>query len=100
MFLRAGAESLATMLKTNAALTNLDLSVNSIGPAGAESLVTALKTNTTFWGMVTTSVNLFIRKLTMNSVNVSDVKSFKYRSVFYISLILCLSLEIRKFQKY
>ena len=28
-------------------LTNLDLSENNLGPAGAESLATALKTNTT-----------------------------------------------------
>ena len=43
----AGAEVLVTALKTNTALTNLDLFGNNIGPAGAESLATALKTNTT-----------------------------------------------------
>ena len=43
----AGAESLATALKTNKTLTNLYLSQNDLGPAGAESLATALKTNTT-----------------------------------------------------
>ena len=38
---------LATALKTNTALKNLDLSDNDLGPADAESLATALKTNTT-----------------------------------------------------
>ena len=43
----ADAESLATALKPNTTLTNLDLSHNYLGPASAESLATALKTNTT-----------------------------------------------------
>ena len=42
----AGAESLATALKTNTTLTNLDLSSNNLGPVGAESLAKALETNT------------------------------------------------------
>ena len=41
----AGAESLATALKTNTTLTNLYLSQNNVGPAGAESAAAALKTN-------------------------------------------------------
>ena len=49
-----GAESLATVLKTNTTLTNLDLSRNYLGPAGLESLATARKTNTTL-----TNLNLF-----------------------------------------
>ena len=40
----AGAQSLATVLKTNTTLTNLDLSLNNVFPAGAKSLATALKT--------------------------------------------------------
>ena len=41
----AVAESLATALKTNTTLTNLDFSTNYVGLAGAESLAAALKTN-------------------------------------------------------
>ena len=40
----AVAESLATALKTNTNLTNLDFSSNDVSPSGAESLATALKT--------------------------------------------------------
>ena len=43
----AGAELLATALKANTTLTNLNLYDNNVGPAGAESLATALKPNTT-----------------------------------------------------
>ena len=39
----AGAELLATALKTNTTLTNLHLYGNNVRPAGAESLPTALK---------------------------------------------------------
>ena len=41
----AGAESLATALKTNTSLTNLDFSVTNLGPADAESLAKAIKKN-------------------------------------------------------
>ena len=41
----AGAESLATALKTNTTVTNLGFSSNYVGPAGAESLAAELKTN-------------------------------------------------------
>ena len=49
----AGTESVATALKTNTTLTNLDLLSNNLGPAGAEPLAKALESNTTlkisFW---------------------------------------------------
>ena len=54
----AGAESLATALKTNTILTNLDFSGNSVGPSGAESLATSLETNTTLTNL-NMSVNNF-----------------------------------------
>ena len=54
----AGAESLATALKTNTILTNLDFSGNSVGASGAESLATSLETNTTLTNL-NMSVNNF-----------------------------------------
>ena len=54
----AGAESLATALKTNTTLTNLDLSHNKVGPAGAESLATELKTNKTLTNLDLSQNNL------------------------------------------
>ena len=52
------AESLAPALKTNTTLIKLNLSINNLGPAGAESLATVLKTNKTL-----TKLNLSINNL-------------------------------------